>query len=88
LTQPDHRPNNLFFIYVNQYTVWTDKDTGAPVFNFKSRQLNGPNLDEPKLAGVMDIANGVPVKATGAYTDSTGVAHEVGVTDEATYVAN
>jgi len=61
-------------------SVWADKDSGTPVFAWNSKQLNGPNLDEPQLP---DVNDGTINAQNGKYTGRDGKEHRIGIIDAA-----
>ena len=59
------------------FTVWTDKTNGTAQFFWNSKQLNGPNLDEPQLPNVNDGT----ISDKGAYTGTDQKQHSIGILD-------
>jgi hypothetical protein len=59
------------------FTIWTDA-TGAATFFWNSKQLNGPNLDEPQLPNLNTVINA----GNGEYTGSDNKQHKIGFIPE------
>lgn len=60
------------------FTLWADAH-GTVQFMWNSKQLNGPNLDEPFLP---DVEEGRLDGKTGAYGGTDGRMHRIGVLDD------
>lgn len=68
------------------FTVWTDAG-GTAQFMWNSKQLNGPNLDEPMLPNT-DPGTIVMGEKGGGYTGTDGQTHKIGVMTDWTTFTN